>query len=96
MSAVGPSSVNQAVKAIAVARNYVGNENIALFVEVSRKSNSEIKDLLEFSLIKYATGEFVDSREAMPYAELRSAGSTGTGQLAGAIAKNIRDGGRVR
>lgn len=87
LSAVGPASVNQAVKAIAVARSYLESDGIDLVVEISRKPQNDIKDVIEFSLIKVPinaapTGEFQD---------LKSAAKSMTKSLGGAIANNVRE-----
>lgn len=91
LSAVGPSSVNQAVKAIAIARTYLVDDQLDLVVEVQRgDSGGDIKDLIFLNLKKVP----LRAEGVLPAGEvqnLKSAGKSGTSQLAGAVAKNIRE-----
>ena len=92
LSAVGPASVNQAVKAIAIARTYLESDLIDLMVRVERCSSEEIKDLFVFNLIKIPS----QKHNELPIDEenvtnLKSARASGTNLLAGALSKNIRD-----
>lgn len=94
LSAVGSKSVNQAVKAIAIARSYVKANDIDLRVEVMRgPSGGEIKDLVYFVLKATTIDPLIDEKE---YQNLKSSGKSGPSALAGAIANNIRDGKNVR
>uniref|UniRef100_A0A7S3LSX6 Stage V sporulation protein S n=1 Tax=Aplanochytrium stocchinoi TaxID=215587 RepID=A0A7S3LSX6_9STRA len=88
LSAVGPGSVNQAVKAIAISRTYLENDKVDLCFEVTRKSQDEIKDLIQFTLIKEAIRP---KNENEQFQDLKSAAKSTTSALAGAIAKNIRE-----
>ncbi|GBG30077.1 Hypothetical Protein FCC1311_062972 [Hondaea fermentalgiana] len=89
LSAVGPASVNQAVKAVAIARSYLETDAMDLIVEVSRhNTGGEIKDLILFNLKKTPQAPRL-APDA--FQNLKSAGSSSTSQLAGAIAKNVRE-----
>jgi stage V sporulation protein S len=110
LSAVGPASVNQAVKAIAIARKYLESDRIDLRVEVLRaEAGNDIKDLILLNLrIVPAQGVVADAAasevaadateedlEDGEYQNLKS-GQGRTSLLAGAIAKNVRENNRVR
>jgi len=93
LSAVGPASVNQAIKAIAIARSYLEKDGIELKVEASRGDvGSDIKDLIVLNLIKFPlVKEEQEEEEKKDFQNLKSAGKSSTSQLAGAVAKNIRE-----
>ena len=104
LSAVGAASVNQTIKAIAIARDFLEGDNIDLSIEVSRKPQQDVKDVLVFSLNKHPRGSLLADMEAEAdkenekelYQDMRSASSSTPGALAGAIANNIRDGKQPR
>uniref|UniRef100_A0A7S2RVG6 Stage V sporulation protein S n=1 Tax=Mucochytrium quahogii TaxID=96639 RepID=A0A7S2RVG6_9STRA len=88
LSAVGPASVNQAIKAVAVARSYLEEDLIDLVVQVERgQPGGDIKDLILLNLKKVK----LRVQPNVEYQNLKSAGKSGTSSLAGAIAKNIRE-----
>jgi stage V sporulation protein S len=102
LSAVGPASVNQSVKAISIARKYLESDRIDLRVEVLRgEAGNDIKDLILLNLrIVPAQGGVADAAssedlEDGEYQDLKS-GQGRTSLLAGAIAKNVRESKRVR
>lgn len=64
-------------------------DKLDLSFEVTRKQQDEIKDLVQFTLIKEARGNRDDGEER--YQELKSAAKSTTSALAGAIAKNVRE-----
>ncbi len=92
LHSVGAFSTNQAVKAIAVARDYVIEDKIDFLVEPSRVPDDQIKNLIELKLEKKALREPADVK----YEELKCAATTEVVHLAGAIANHTRDGHRVR
>jgi stage V sporulation protein S len=108
LSAVGPASVNQAVKAVAIARKYLESNQIDLRVEALRaEGGDEIKDLILLNLRivparaiagtpPAAAADVIEGdREVHDYQNLKS-GQGRTSLLAGAIAKNVRESKRVR
>ena len=102
LSAVGAASVNQAIKAIAIARDFLQGDDIDLSIEVSRRPQQDVKDVIIFALNKHPKGtllEDVDAdkeNESDLYQDMRSASNSTPPALGGAIAKNIRDGKRPR
>lgn len=89
LSAVGPASVNQAVKAVAIARSYLVDDGVDLVVEVQRgEAGGDIKDLIFLNLKKVAVSPQPDEAA---FQNLKSAGRSGTTLLAGAVAKNVRE-----
>jgi stage V sporulation protein S len=109
LSAVGPASVNQAVKAVAIARKYLETNRIDLRVEVLRaEAGNDIKDLILLNLrivpaqggadaaaSEVAADATEEELEDGEYQNLKS-GQGRTSLLAGAIAKNVRESKRVR
>lgn len=109
LSAVGPASVNQAVKAVAIARKYLETNRIDLRVEVLRaEAGNDIKDLILLNLrivpaqggadaaaSEVAADATEEDLEDGEYQNLKS-GQGRTSLLAGAIAKNVRESKRVR
>jgi stage V sporulation protein S len=94
LQAVGATSLNQAIKAVAVARTYLENDDIDLEVEVSRVPDDTIRNLLQLKLSKKSRSVFASKKDEP--VDLRAAGTTETAALAGAIANNVREGHRVR
>lgn len=90
---MGPTSLNQAIKAVAVARTYLVQDEIDLQVEVSRVPTASIRNLLQLKLIKKPRTEVAAASEPV---DLRAAATTETASLAGAISNNIREGMSVR
>ena len=109
LSAVGPASVNQAVKAVAIARKYLETNRIDLRVRVLRaEAGNDIKDLILLNLqivpaqggadaaaSEVAADATEGELEDGEYQNLKS-GQGRTSLLAGAIAKNVRESKRVR
>lgn len=93
LSAVGPGSVNQAVKAIAIARTYLEQDNLDISCSISHKPGEKIRDLIHFTLIKHPREE---EDEDVEYEDLKSSAKSRRGALAGAIANNIREEKRPR
>jgi len=95
LQAVGASSLNQAIKAIAISRSFLEEDNIDLQVEVSRVPDDALRNLIQLKLIKNVRSS---SASTIPgdFVELRCAATTETAALGGAIAKNVREGARVR
>jgi stage V sporulation protein SpoVS len=94
---VGATSLNQAIKSIAVARTFLEGEGKDLRVEVSRVPDETIRHLLQLKLSAVSKAEAdaqVEAGDGAPV-ELRAAKTTETVALAGAIANNVRDGKRV-
>jgi stage V sporulation protein SpoVS len=100
LSAVGASSVNQATKAIAVARSYLEGDSMELFVEAERPGYDDqtntIRELVWLALSTKRHERAVPEDELTGLTELRSANTTGTALLAGAIAKSVREKKQVR
>lgn len=92
LHAVGAFSTNQAVKAIAIARDFVIENNLDFIVEPSRIRDDTIRNLIELKLEKRALREPAN----VQYVELKCAATTDVVPLAGAIANNTRDGNRIR
>ena len=93
LSAVGPGSVNQAVKAIAIARTYLEQDNLDISCSISHKPGEKIRDLIHFTLTKHPRRE---EDEHLEYEDLKSSAKSRRGALAGAIANNIREEKRPR
>lgn len=91
LQAVGASSVNQAVKSIAVARTFLESEAYDLRVEASRVPDEAIRNLVQLKLHKTAR-----VKPEGTFADLRAAAQTDTSSLAGAIANVTRDGAIAR
>lgn len=93
LSAVGAASVNQAIKAIAIARDFISNDGLDLYVQVSRKPQQEVKDIMIFELTTHPKGQKFgeDNKENDDFQDMRSASKSTLGKLAGAIAANIRN-----
>lgn len=85
---VGPASVNQAVKAIAIARKYVQADGIDLCFQVRKKAEGEIKELFTLNLFKVE----LDNNDPIEYSVMKSASSSAKNSLAGAIAGKLRSG----
>lgn len=105
LQSVGPTSLNQAIKAIAVARTFLEANDLDLDVEVSRVADAEIRNLIQLKLIKKArqpaASSSADDGQAATAAattvvDLRCAAQTETVALAGAISNNVREGKQVR
>jgi len=92
LQAIGPASTNQAIKAIAIARTYVEENKLDFVVVPARIQTGDIKYLVQLRLQKKDLQEEVDTA----FVELKTASTTGSGALAGAIANNIREGRQVR
>ena len=96
LSAVGAASVNQAVKAIAIARDFLEADNVDLSVEISKQPQQNVKDVIVLSLKQHIRGSLLKDidteKENEVYQDMRSAANSTPGPLAGAIAKNVRDG----
>jgi len=88
LSAVGPASVNQAVKSIAIARSYLGNDGIDLKVKAMRGQGGEIKDLILLDVSKQA---LTPPEQGLKFQELKCAAKSMPSELGGAIAKNVRE-----
>lgn len=87
LSAVGSGSVNQAVKAIAIARTYLKQDGVDISCEISRKPGEQIRDLIHFTLLRQQISHDND----IVYEDLKSSAKSKRGALAGAIANNIRE-----
>ena len=92
LQAVGASSVNQAIKSIAVARSFLSSETYDLMVEASRVPNESIRNLVQLKLTKMPKIDIDNGKVS----DLRAAAQTDTSGLAGAIANVIREGKTVR
>ena len=91
---MGAASLNQAIKAVAVARGFLETDGIDLDVEVTRVPDESIRNLLQLKVNKKPRAE--SPAAAGESVDLRCAATTETVSLAGAIANNIREGARVR
>eukprot|EP00924_Labyrinthula_sp_SR-Ha-C_P003051 snap_masked-scaffold_50-processed-gene-0.26-mRNA-1 protein AED:0.12 eAED:0.12 QI:0/-1/0/1/-1/1/1/0/244 len=92
LSAVGAASVNQAVKSIAIARGFLADDNIDLAVEVSKRPQEQVKDVIIFTLTQHSKGTLLSGdEENINFQEMRSAATSTPGALAGAIANNVRN-----
>ncbi|KAH9254259.1 hypothetical protein BASA81_007860 [Batrachochytrium salamandrivorans] len=103
LQSVGPTSLNQAIKAIAVARTFLEANELDLDVEVSRVADAEIRNLIQLKLVKKtrqapssAPAGSGDDGQAAAVVDLRCAALTETVALAGAISNNVREGKQVR
>lgn len=92
LQAIGSASTNQAVKAIAIARTYVEENSLDFLVEPARVQSGDIKNLVQLRLEKRPHRDAAD----VEYVDLKTASTTGSASLAGAIANNTREGRRVR
>lgn len=97
LSAVGAASVNQAIKAIAIARDFLSGDGIDLSIAVTKRPTQDVKDVLVFALSKHPRHWFSDGEpeadkenENGIYQDMRSASNSTPGALAGAIANNVR------
>lgn len=90
LSAVGASSVNQAVKAIAIARTYVSSDNISLVVEAERKPQEDVRDVIVLTIEKKVIDENTET-PVETYTEMKASAKSIPTALAGAIAANIRE-----
>ena len=86
--------MNQAIKAVAVARTYLEGDDIDLEVEVSRVPDDSIRNLIQLKLNKKKRSSQMALKDEP--VDLRAAATTETVSLAGAISNNIREGARVR
>lgn len=93
LQSVGPTSLNQAIKAIAVARTFLEVDNVDLDVEVSRVQDAVIRNLIQLKLIKKQRKPAADESTVV---DLRCAALTEVVALAGAISNNVREGKQVR
>lgn len=94
LMAMGPRSVNQAVKAIAVARSYLAEEGHELqcqpeFVHVEMEDTNEKRSGLHLVLKREEVGGD-DASTTLVGDELKVAASSVPTTLAGAIAKRVR------
>jgi len=94
LQAVGATSLNQAVKAIAVARTFLEADDIDLEVEVLRIHDNVIRNLMQLKLSKKPRAALAGIKDDL--IDLRCAATTETVALAGAIANNIRESSKVR
>lgn len=93
LNCVGPASVNQAVKAIAIARKYLDGDKVDLRCLVTRSSSEDIKDLFKLQL---STAQCNQDLEDMEWIDLKSSNNSARNALAGAIANNVRSQKRPR
>lgn len=88
LSAVGASSVNQALKAFAVARNYVSQDNINLTAVICKTPQEDVRDVILIKLEVTKEGAEKDLGGAIT---MKASAKSRPHALAGAIAGNIRD-----
>eukprot|EP00123_Amoebidium_parasiticum_P022748 comp9416_c0_seq1/m.4463 comp9416_c0_seq1/g.4463 ORF comp9416_c0_seq1/g.4463 comp9416_c0_seq1/m.4463 type:complete len:294 (-) comp9416_c0_seq1:291-1172(-) len=94
--AVGELSVNQAVKAVAIARSYLSDDNLDICFQPELRD----QDQFEFAvgLITYEAqrrNEVQNAAVAKVQQEIKVAASSKPGEVAGAIANRVRKGERV-
>jgi len=105
MVAIGPDSVNQAVKAIAVTRMYLEDDPIDLvaipeFSRVTAEEDNQVRSALQVIIVAVPNLQIKGAiRDQLPTADpstsqLKVAGNSTVASTAGAIAKRIRVGGR--
>lgn len=99
LSAVGASSVNQAIKAIAIARDFLKRDELDLSVQITREPQEDVKDIMVLTLTKHKQGTLVDvdvtDKENDNVVTMRAASKSVPKSFAGAIAGNVRDNKRV-
>lgn len=99
LSAVGAASVNQAVKAIAIARNYVKGDDVELVVSVSRKPQQDVRDVISLVVDKvskdtYSVQDEKENKEEVT--EMKVSAKSVPKSLAGAIAGNLSEKGLLK
>lgn len=87
LSAVGSTSVNQAVKAIAIARTYLKDDKLDLEFSVERKPQKVVKDVMLFTLKKIPLADSTEEK----YFEMKASAKSTRYALAGAISNNVRE-----
>jgi stage V sporulation protein SpoVS len=90
ISACGAASINQAIKAIAIARRaYLEDDDVEIDAQVRISNTPEFKHLVHIDL------RFLPSRERPllePHARQRVSGTSIPGKVAGAVASSLRSG----
>eukprot|EP00299_Pterocystis_sp_00344_P014341 c7099_g1_i1.p1 GENE.c7099_g1_i1~~c7099_g1_i1.p1 ORF type:complete len:208 (-),score=25.89 c7099_g1_i1:31-654(-) len=92
VTAVGANSSNQAIKAVAIARNYLVQDEIDVGCLVQIVKDEEITHNLQLTIVKRARREPAENLEAF---ELKVKRESDPAKTAGAIAGKAREGVRV-